>query len=161
MMSSPSVKLAVVDADGFAVAKARGLRRSSLGEEREAGVGGSDLLRRPAPALCFKSVFFRSSLGSRTVYSLAISFLGVQVVGGTCMVMSPKSVGRWRPLHRAGFVGVNDGVSLVRREVIGAVLGDEPSKPLPHVEDAKLRPDPSDRWTRGVPVSPTMHALLV
>ena len=40
-----------------------------------------------------------------------------------------------------GFVGVDDlAVSLVRREVIGAVLGDEPSKPLTHVQDAELRP---------------------
>ena len=43
-------------------------------------------------------------------------------------------IGQW-------LVGVDDlAVSLIRREVIGAVLGNEASKPLPHVQDAELRP---------------------
>ena len=39
------------------------------------------------------------------------------------------------------FVGVDDlPVPLVRHEVVGAVFGDKPSKPLTHIQDAELCP---------------------
>ena len=87
-------------------------------------------------------VFFLFILGKPNRVFTADQLWHMQVVGGlhrdgdfrNLTVDGVLRIGQ-------GFVGVDDlAVSLVRREVIGAVLGDEPSKPLPHVQDAKLRP---------------------
>ena len=134
-----------MDADGFAAVVIDCAVRH-LGEfpGEGGGVGGSDLCvaQRQHQLLFQVRVFFLFILGKPNRVFTADQLWHLQVVGGlhrdgdvrNLSVDGVLCIGQ-------GFVGVDDlAVSLVRREVIGAVLGDEPSKPLPHVQDAKLRP---------------------
>ena len=50
-------------------------------------------------------------------------------------------------------------VALVRAEEGVAVMGDEPTEPLAHIEDAKLRHRSIRPLLLGVPVRPTMRLM--
>ena len=108
------------------------------------GIGGGDfnISERQHQLLLQIGVFLFLLIGKTDGIFAADQFRHLQVVGclhGNGDVGNLPVDGVLRIRQR--FVAVDDlTVALIRLKVVGAVLGDEPSQPLTHVQDAELCP---------------------